>query len=104
MIKPNVSNNAWKHFSDASFTPVGMTIWVRVPGIRRVSDPTDTGTGTIFTRGWHPYLTRTKTGTWRVFFPPTGNLTGTRYFTTVMIIGCEQVKMCSFCDINYDLF
>jgi hypothetical protein len=38
------------------------------------------------------------------FFPPTGNSTGTRYFTTVMILRCEQVKMCSFCDINYDLF
>jgi hypothetical protein len=38
------------------------------------------------------------------FFPPTGNPMGTRYFTTVMIIGCEQVKMCSFYDINYDLF
>jgi hypothetical protein len=38
------------------------------------------------------------------FFPPAGNPTGTRYFTTAMILGCEQVKMCSFCDINYDLF
>jgi hypothetical protein len=39
-----------------------------------------------------------------IFFPPVGNPTGTRYFTTAMILGCEQVKMCSFCDINYDLF
>jgi hypothetical protein len=38
------------------------------------------------------------------FFPPVGNPTGTRYFTTVIILGCEQVKMCSFCYINYDLF
>jgi hypothetical protein len=38
------------------------------------------------------------------FFPPAGNLTGTRYFTTAIILGCEQVKMCSFCYINYDLF
>jgi hypothetical protein len=38
------------------------------------------------------------------FFLPVGNPTGTRYFTTAMILGCEQVKMCSFCDINYDLF
>jgi hypothetical protein len=38
------------------------------------------------------------------FFPPAGNPTGIRYFTTAMILGCEQVKMCSFYDINYDLF
>jgi hypothetical protein len=34
------------------------------------------------------------------FFPPAG----TRYFTTAMILGCEQVKMCSFYEIKYDLF
>jgi hypothetical protein len=33
-----------------------------------------------------------------------GNPTGTQYFTTAIILGCEQVKMCSFCYINYDLF
>jgi hypothetical protein len=33
-----------------------------------------------------------------------GNLTGTRYFTTAIILDCEQVKICSFCYINYDLF
>jgi hypothetical protein len=38
------------------------------------------------------------------FFPPAGNPTGTRYFTTAIILGCEQVKICSFCYINYDLF
>jgi hypothetical protein len=38
------------------------------------------------------------------FFSPTGNPTGTRYFTTAIIVGCEQIKMCSFCYINYDLF
>jgi hypothetical protein len=38
------------------------------------------------------------------FFSPVGNPTGIRYFTIVIIIGCEQVKMCSFCYINYDLF
>jgi hypothetical protein len=37
------------------------------------------------------------------FFSPVGNPTDTRYFTTAMILGCEQVKMCSFYDINYDL-
>jgi hypothetical protein len=46
--------------------------------------------GQFFTRGY--------------FFPPTGNPTGTRYFTTDIILGCEQVKMYLFCDINYDLF
>jgi hypothetical protein len=40
----------------------------------------------------------------RYFFSPTGNPTGTRYITTAIILGCEQVKMCSFCYINYDLF
>jgi hypothetical protein len=38
------------------------------------------------------------------FFPPTGNPTGTRYFITTIILDCEQVKMCSFYYINYDLF
>jgi hypothetical protein len=38
------------------------------------------------------------------FFLLVCNPTGTRYFTTAIIIGCEQVKMCSFCYINYDLF
>jgi hypothetical protein len=38
------------------------------------------------------------------FFPPVGNPTDTRYFTTAIILGCEQVKMCSFCYVNYDLF
>jgi hypothetical protein len=38
------------------------------------------------------------------FFPPAGNPMSTRYFTTAIILGCEQVKMCSFCYINYDLF
>jgi hypothetical protein len=52
--------------------------------------------------------TRTRPESRRVwdgyFFPPTGNPTGTWYFTTGIILGCEQVKMCSFCYINYDLF
>jgi hypothetical protein len=38
------------------------------------------------------------------FFPPADNTTGTRYFTTAIILDCEQVKMCLFCYINYDLF
>jgi hypothetical protein len=39
-----------------------------------------------------------------IFFSPTGNPTGTRYFTTTIILGCEQVKIYLFCYINYDLF
>jgi hypothetical protein len=38
------------------------------------------------------------------FFSPASNSTGTRYFTTAIISDCEQVKMCLFCYINYDLF
>jgi hypothetical protein len=34
------------------------------------------------------------------FFYPTG----TRCFTTAMILACEQVKICSFYYINYDLY
>jgi hypothetical protein len=37
------------------------------------------------------------------FFSSTDNL-GTRYFTTTITLGCEQVKMYLFCYINYDLF
>jgi hypothetical protein len=32
------------------------------------------------------------------------DLTGTRYFSIDIILGCEQVKMCLFYYINYDLF
>jgi hypothetical protein len=38
------------------------------------------------------------------FFPPTSNSMGTRYFTIGIILACEQVKMCLFYYINYDLF
>jgi hypothetical protein len=50
----------------------------------------------FFTRGWHPYPTRIETGTGRVFFPPAGNPMGTRYFTSTIILGCEQVKCIHF--------
>jgi hypothetical protein len=79
---------------------VGMTIQVWVPDTRRVSDLTGTGIGTIF----YPWAIQTEMGTGRVFFPPANNPMGTRYFTTVIILDCEQVKMYSFCYINYDLF
>jgi hypothetical protein len=78
----------------------------------------NSGTGTRYPSGTRPdgygddFLpadgTRTRPESRRVwdryFFPPAGNLTGTRYFTTAIILDCEQVKMCSFCYINYDLF
>jgi hypothetical protein len=38
------------------------------------------------------------------FFLSVGSSMGIQYFTIAMILGCERVKMCSFCDINYDLF
>jgi hypothetical protein len=57
----------------------------------------------LFTGG-----TRTRPESRRVrdvyFFSPTGNPTGNRYFTSAIILGCEQVKICSFYYINYDLF
>jgi hypothetical protein len=69
----------------------------------RVSDPTGTGIGTIFYSRVAPIpdlrLVRNV-----YFFLPVCNSTGTRYFTTVIILGSEQVKMCSFYYINYDLF
>jgi hypothetical protein len=80
-----------------------MAIQVRVPNTRWVSDPM--GTGTIF----YPWVAlvpdpnRDEYET-SIFFPPVGNPTGTRYFTTAIILVCEQVKMCSFYYINYDLF
>jgi hypothetical protein len=40
----------------------------------------------------------------RYFFPPADNPMDIRYFTNAMILGYEQVKMCSFYDINHDLF
>jgi hypothetical protein len=81
-----------------------MTIWVRVPYTRRVPDPMGMGTGMIFYQWVAPVSDQIETGTGQIFFPPVGNPTGTRYFTTAIILGCEQVKMSSFCYINYELF
>jgi hypothetical protein len=48
--------------------------------------------------------TRTRSESRRIqdgyFFSPTS----TRYFTTAIILGCKQVKICLFRYINYDLF
>jgi hypothetical protein len=82
-----------------------MLIWVPVPDICWVSDLTDTDTEIIFL-----LMSDTRTRSelrwvWDgYFFPPANNPTGTRYFTTDIILRCEQVKMCLFYYINYDLF
>jgi hypothetical protein len=73
---------------------------VRVSDICQISDPMGIVTSTIFYSsgiGTHFELRR-------IFFPPMGNPMGTRYFTTVIILDCEQMKMYSFCYINYYLF
>jgi hypothetical protein len=63
-----------------------MVIQVRVSIIRRVSDLIDTGTEMIFYL-WSGIRTRLELG--RIFFSPAGNPTGTRYFITGIILGCE---------------
>jgi hypothetical protein len=50
------------------------------------------------------YLTWTETGTTQVFFLLVNNPMGTQYFTIAMILDYEQMKICLFYDINYDLF
>jgi hypothetical protein len=83
-------------FSD---TKIRDAIWVRVP------DPTGTGTGTIFYSRVAPIPDpKSRRVRDEYFFSPTGNPTGIRYFTTAIILSYEQVKICSFCYINYDLF
>jgi hypothetical protein len=75
----------------------------------------NSGTGTRYPLGQVPdgygddFLsaggTRTRLESRRVrngyFFPPADNPTGIRYFTTVIIIGCEHIKIYLFCYINY---
>jgi hypothetical protein len=51
------------------------------------------------TRTW-PKSRRIQDG---YFFSPAGNPTDIWYFTTVMILDCEQVKIGLIYDINYDL-
>jgi hypothetical protein len=76
-----------------------MAIRARVLGTCRVPDPTEVGTGTSF----YPWVALVpdlnRDG---YFFPPASDLTGTQCFTT-MILDCQQVKMCSFYYIDYDL-
>jgi hypothetical protein len=79
-----------------------MVIWARVPGTRRVPNPTEPDAGIIFYPWWHSYPTRIETGMGQIFFPPAGDSTSTRCFSTTMILYCEQVKICSFCYIDYD--
>jgi hypothetical protein len=76
---------------------LGMAIWVQVSDTRWVLDLTGTDTRMIF------YLWVTLVPDLNLdgyFFHPTS----TRYFTTAIILDCEQVKMCLFYYINYDLF
>jgi hypothetical protein len=80
-----------------------MAIRVRVPDTRRIPDPMGTCMGMIFYPRVAP-VPEPRQVRDMYFFPPAGSPTGTRYFTTAIILGCEQVKMCSFCYINYDLF
>jgi hypothetical protein len=69
-----------------------MIIRVWVPGAYRVSDPTDTGMGTIF----YPWVipvpdpNRIEMDTEWVFFSLVGNLMSIRYFTTDIILVCES--------------
>jgi hypothetical protein len=82
-----------------------MVIWIRLLDTRRIPDLTGTGMRMIFlpvgdTRN-RPELRQVRD---IYFFSPAGNPMGIRYFTTVIIIGCEQVKICLFYYINYDLF
>jgi hypothetical protein len=88
-----------------------MSIWIWVYDICWVLDPMGMGIIFYLCVTFVSDLNRDGYGT-SIFFPPAGNLTGTRYFSTDIILGCEQVKMCSFyyfleslfCYINYDLF
>jgi hypothetical protein len=74
---------------------VGMAIQVRVP------DPTGMVTGMIFYPHVAPVPDLNRDGYMTSIFSHTWV---TRYFTTAIILDCEQVKMCLFCYINYDLF
>jgi hypothetical protein len=69
-----------------------MIIRVWVPDAHRVSDPTDTGMGTIFYLWVTPVpdSNRIEMDTERIFFSLVGNLMGTRYFTTAIILVCES--------------
>jgi hypothetical protein len=82
-----------------------MTIQLPVPNPHRVPDLMSMCTEMIFYLRVPPVLDLNRDG-YRtgIFFPPADNPTGTRYFTTAIILNCEQVKICSFYYINYDLF
>jgi hypothetical protein len=87
---------------------VSLTLDTLIPQFRSRDDNSGTGTRPDRYGYGDDFLPVGGSRTWpesrRVFFSPVGNLTGTRYFTTAIILGCEQVKMCLFCYINYDLF
>jgi hypothetical protein len=64
-----------------------------------ISDPMGMNTGMIFYSRVTSVPDLNRDGT-DIFSHPTD----TRYFTTAIILGCKQVKIYSFCYINYDLF
>jgi hypothetical protein len=66
---------------------LGMAIRVRVSDTRRVPDPMGTGMRTIFYLRVIAVPDLNRDG---YFFSLAGNPTGTRYFTTVIILGCEK--------------
>jgi hypothetical protein len=67
-----------------------MAIQVRIPDTCRVPDPMGTGTKTIFYPRVTPVPDLNRDGyETGIFFSPTGNPTGIRYFTTAIILGCE---------------
>jgi hypothetical protein len=80
-----------------------MAIQVRVFSTHQVSDPMRLGTEKIFYSRVALVPDPNRNGYEAVIFFTHGNPTVTRYFTTAMILDCEQVKICSFYDINYDL-
>jgi hypothetical protein len=79
---------------------LGIVIWLQLSDIRQVSDLTGMSMRIIF----YPFVTPELRQVWDgYFFSSAGNPTGTRYFIIIIILGCEQIKMCLFYYINYDL-
>jgi hypothetical protein len=76
-----------------------MIIWVRVLDTRRVSDLIGTGKRMIFYPRMSHIPDLNQDGYETGIFSPAD----TRYFTAVIILDCEQIKMRSFYYINYDL-
>jgi hypothetical protein len=78
-----------------------MTIQVRIPNTRRVPDPIGMGTGTIFYSRVAPVPDPNRDGYGTSIF---SHPRVTRRLPTAIILGYEQVKICLFCYVKYDLF